>query len=109
MNLPRLTAESSIGPALNCYVNTATAQGRGPGGTAVEPMLSWNDITGALQGILGTIGNVVGDITSKIPCLLSCGIPNAIAIAPRCGFDVECWIEQGGSAAASCISKCLSS
>lgn len=96
MNLPRLTAESSIGPARQQYV--AVAAGGPNGGSGVQPMLSFGDITGGLLGVLG-----------KVPCLLSCGLPNALALAPQCGFDIGCWIEKGGAAAGGCISQCLAS
>jgi len=88
MNLPRLTAESAIGPALNCYVNTGAALSPGPGGT---------DGIGPMQDILSDLG-----------CLLSCGVPNALSIAFQCGVDLGCWAEKGGSAVLGCISKCFS-
>lgn len=85
MNLPRLTADSAIGPATQCYVSTGV-QLASPGGTAIVPQLD----------ILGSLG-----------CLLSCGIPNVLGIALQCNIDPACWITQVGAAAASCVSACF--
>jgi hypothetical protein len=86
MKLPRLTAESAIGPAMHCYVRTG-AQPKGPTGTAIMPQL---------------------DIFGSLGCLLSCGIPNVLSTALQCGIDPACWITQVGATAAGCVSKCFS-
>ncbi len=102
MKIPPMTAEYSIGPALQSYVGGAPGALVGPGRSG--------DVTqmGFLDDLTGTFGNILSGITSKIPCLLSCGIPNALALVPECGFDPACWVAQGGSAALGCITQCLS-
>jgi hypothetical protein len=85
MNLPRLTAESAIGPAMHCYLN-APAQSASTGGTAIAPQL---------------------DIFGSLGCLLSCGIPNVLSTALSCGVDIGCWITQVGSTAATCVQQCF--
>jgi hypothetical protein len=97
MKIPKMTAEFGIGPALHSY---ASAPGAGDYAGDVTQM-------GFLDDLTGVFGNILSGITTKIPCLIGCGIPNALAIAPECGFDPACWIAQGGSAAFDCISKCL--
>ena len=95
MNLPRMTAEYSLGPALQSY-STAPAAAPGPGPDAVTAM-----------DFLSDIGNVFNGIFSKVPCLIGCGLPNALSIAGQCGFDPDCWIAQAPSALAGCITQCL--
>lgn len=93
MKMPTLTAEHALGPATQTY---AAASGT----TAV---------TGALapMGLLDDIGNAFSGILAKIPCLLGCGVPNVLSIAPRCGLDPACWLESAGPAALSCVQQCL--
>lgn len=96
MKLPRLTAEYSLGPALQSYSTGPPGDLRlrpGPGG--VTEMDFFSDI-----------GNVFSGIFQKVPCLISCGLPNALAIAGQCGFDVECWIAHA-PALSSCVQQCL--
>lgn len=96
MTVPRLTAEYSLGPALQQYA-TVSSGAPGPSPDAVTTM-----------DFLSDIGNVFNGIFSKVPCLIGCGLPNALSIAGRCGFDPECWISQAPSALSGCISQCLS-
>jgi hypothetical protein len=92
MNLPRLTAEYSLGPGTQNY--SAAPPGGSPG--VVTTMDFFSDL-----------GNVFTGIFAKVPCLIGCGLPNALSIAGQCGFDPECWITQAPAALSSCISQCL--
>ncbi|MDH6221557.1 hypothetical protein [Streptomyces pseudovenezuelae] len=91
MRTPQLTAEASLGPALHTY---AAVQG-GPtavgGGAVVQ------------AGFL----DIFSDVLGKVPCLLSCGVPNALSIATQCGFDPACWLSKAPSAGLDCIRSCL--
>lgn len=89
MKLPRLTAEYSLGPALHSYA-VAPSGISGPG--VVTSMDFFSDI---------------GSIFEKVPCLVGCGLPNALSIAGQCGLDPACWIERAPGPLAGCIQKCL--
>jgi hypothetical protein len=93
MKLPRLTAEYSLGPAMQSY---AAAPAGAPGPGAVTTMDFFSDL-----------GNVFSGIFDKVPCLISCGLPNALSLAGQCGFDPECWITHAPSALGGCIKQCL--
>jgi len=104
MKLPRLTAEYGLGPALHSYATApsatfAPAGTFGPAGTsgpgAVAPMDFFSDL-----------GSVFTGVFNKVPCLISCGLPNALSIAGQCGFDPACWISHA-PALAGCINQCL--
>jgi hypothetical protein len=95
MKLPRLTAECSLGPALQSY-STAPAGALRPGPGGVTEMDFFSDL-----------GSVFSGIFQKVPCLIGCGLPNALSIAGQCGFDVDCWIAQAPAALSSCIRQCL--
>ncbi|MFB4295052.1 hypothetical protein [Actinomadura sp. NTSP31] len=93
MTTPRLTAEYSIGPPLHTYLGT------GPESTsagAVAPM-----------GFLDGLGGIFGGVLSKVPCLIGCGLPNAVSLVSQCGLDPSCYIERAPSAVAGCIRQCL--
>ncbi|MBO2465443.1 hypothetical protein [Actinomadura violacea] len=92
MTIPRLTAEYSIGPTLHTYLGT------GPGTTpdTVAPM-----------GLLDGLGGIFGGVLSKVPCLIGCGLPNAVSLVGQCGLDPSCYIERAPSAVAGCIRQCL--
>jgi hypothetical protein len=93
MKLPRLTAEYSLGPAMQTY-STAPSGAPGPGG--VTTMDFFSDIGGVFSGIL-----------SKVPCLIGCGLPNALSLATTCGIDPACWISHAPAAVGGCIRQCL--
>jgi hypothetical protein len=95
MKLPRLTAEYSLGPATQSYSAGPPGPG-GPGAGAVTTMDFFSDIGGVFSGIL-----------DKVPCLIGCGLPNALSIAGQCGFDPACWIAHVPPALAGCIRQCL--
>ncbi|MER5662750.1 hypothetical protein [Streptomyces mirabilis] len=99
MTTPRLTAEASLGPALHAYSAYGT-----PAGTTVAP------VPGAVaeMGFLDTLGSVFSGVLGKVPCLLGCGIPDAVSIATTCGFDPACWLSKAPAAGLSCIRECLS-
>ena len=97
MKLPRLTAEYGLGPALQTYSTAPSGvPGPGAGASAVMPMDFFSDL-----------GNVFSGIFDKVPCLIGCGLPNALSLAGQCGFDPECWITHAPSALAGCIKQCL--
>jgi len=96
MKIPGLTAEYSPGPALQTYAYT------GPGRAGAAGVTSM----GILDTITGTLSNVFSGIAAKIPCLLECGLPNALAIAPQCGMNPACWLALGGPAALACFQQC---
>ncbi|MEV4258527.1 hypothetical protein AB0J52_35675 [Spirillospora sp. NPDC049652] len=93
MTIPRLTAEYSIGPSLHTYPATGPASAPGH---AVAPM-----------GLLDGLGGLFGGVLSKVPCLIGCGLPNAVSLVGQCGLDPSCYIERAPSAVAGCIRQCL--
>ncbi|MFJ9362695.1 hypothetical protein [Streptomyces mirabilis] len=98
MTTPRLTAEAGLGPALHVYsaygTTTGTVAAAAPG-------------TVAGTGFLDTLGSVFSGVLGKVPCLLGCGIPNAVSLATTCGFDPACWVSKAPAAGLSCIRECL--
>jgi hypothetical protein len=100
--LPLLNADTAMGPALGVYAAAGPVGGTGAvAGPDITPM--------GLFDSLGGLGDLLGGVLGKLPCLLECGIPNAVSIASTCGFDPTCWISQGPQAGLGCISKCLGS
>jgi len=95
MKLPRLTAEYSLGPALHSYTAAPSGLSGTSGPGAVAPMDFFSDL-----------GSVFTGVFNKVPCLISCGLPNALSIAGQCGFDPACWISHA-PALAGCINQCL--
>lgn len=93
MTIPHRTAECSLGPARNSYMSTGSG---GPGATAVTSMDFFGDLSGAFSGVL-----------TKVPCLIGCGLPNALSLVTRCGIDPVCWVENAPSAVGGCIRQCL--
>jgi hypothetical protein len=89
---PRMTAEAALGPALHTYATAAT----GPTRVSVDQM-----------GFLDTLGSVFSGIVNKVPCLLGCGIPNALSLATQCGLDPVCWATKAPGAGINCIRQCL--
>ncbi len=93
MPIPRLTAEAGLGPALHSYAAGPSAR---TGNAELVPM-----------GFLDTIGDFFSGVLDKVPCLLSCGIPNAITIAAQCGTNPGCWLTKAPPAGLECIRQCL--
>jgi hypothetical protein len=93
MTIPHLTAEYSIGPTLHTYLGT------GPAGSP--------DGTVAPMDFLSGLGGIFGGVLSKVPCLIGCGLPNAVSLVSQCGLDPSCYIERAPSAVAGCIRQCL--
>jgi hypothetical protein len=95
MKLPRLTAEYSLGPAMQTYTAGPSVPA-GPGAGAVTTMDFFSDIGSVFSGVL-----------NKVPCLIGCGLPNALSLATECGLDPACWISHAPAALGSCIRQCL--
>ena len=53
------------------------------------------------------LGGVFSGILNKVPCLIGCGLPNALSLATTCGIDPACWISHAPAALAGCIRQCL--